>query len=185
MKRTGYILFYFALLINHITSAQYYIVDVVTINETCGNGSVTIHRSGGVEPVYYNWSDGFHGSIREIITAGTYSVNITDMTGHDTTISIEVKKERCPINVSNSFSPNGDDINDVLSISRVQLYPNFKFQVFNRWGQKVHEQNGGTYVPWDGKQFGVNVPDESYYYIFYYDSAISDDVETGSVSILR
>ncbi|MFL5753128.1 MAG: gliding motility-associated C-terminal domain-containing protein [Bacteroidia bacterium] len=187
MKKQTFKLIVFLIVLTavNVCRAQYYIVDVVTLPETCSGGKVTIHRSGGTEPVFYNWSDNYHGSERDGVLAGNYSVTIMDAAGKDTSIAFTVKKERCPISISLAFSPNGDDINDVLTIGNVGLYPDFMFQVFNRWGQKVHEQSGGKFIAWDGKQFGVNVPDESYYWIFYFDSAIKDDIQTGSVSIIR
>lgn len=189
MKKGVHILFAIAFILglNSSSFAQYFTVDVVTYPETCAGGKVEIHRSGGTDPVSYNWKDGYYGSQRNNVKAGDYAVTIIDAAGRDTNITFTVKKERCPISISVAFTPNGDGVNDVMGVGEIHLYDNYKLQVFNRWGQKVHEQSGDgkNYIPWDGKQFGINVPDESYYYIFYYDADNKDEVQTGSVSIIR
>ncbi len=64
--------------------------------------------------------------------------------------------------IPNAFTPNGDGNNDVFYIQaqggvKVEL-----FQVFNRWGEKVHE---GSY-PWDGTYKGKSAPQGVYVYIF-------------------
>jgi len=71
------------------------------------------------------------------------------------------------------FSPNGDGANDYYVIGGIENYPNNRFIVFNRWGNKVYEKSG--YLnQWDGwanvklvigsKELPVGV----YYYILRY-----------------
>ncbi|MFM7105482.1 MAG: hypothetical protein ACKOW8_08155, partial [Flavobacteriales bacterium] len=63
-------------------------------NPTCNgatNGGIVVAASGGVAPYTYNWTDGVVGAVRQNLSAGTYSVNITDANGcvapNDTTLS--------------------------------------------------------------------------------------------------
>ncbi|HCR54771.1 MAG TPA: hypothetical protein DIW27_10165 [Cytophagales bacterium] len=42
----------------------------------------------------------------------------------------------------NGVSPNGDGYNDYFQIFNIQLFPNNKVTVFNRWGDKVFELDG-------------------------------------------
>ena len=149
------------------SNAQYYTITSTIVSESCGPGSVNLSVKGGTHPLFFNWSDGGSDSIRPSLTAGNYNLTIIDSKGRDTTVLVTVTKDYCEVSIPSVFTPNGDGINDVMGIGFVDLYPDFLFQVFNRWGQKVHEQKG-PFIPWDGKQFGINLPDESYYYIFYY-----------------
>lgn len=41
--------------------------------------------------------------------------------------------------VYNAVSPNGDDRNDYLIIGNIESFPENKFSLFNRWGDKVFE----------------------------------------------
>ena len=44
-----------------------------------------------------------------------------------------------PIIVYNAVSPNGDGLNDFLRIGNIENFPQNKFSLFNRWGDKVFE----------------------------------------------
>ncbi len=68
--------------------------------------------------------------------------------------------------VSQALTPNGDGINDVWYIKNIELYPNARIRVYNRWGAEVYSvlnyKNdwGGTYK--DNTDY---LPSSSYYYI--------------------
>ncbi|MGF7138326.1 Ig-like domain-containing protein [Roseimarinus sediminis] len=47
------------------------------------------------------------------------------------------------------FTPNNDGENDNYVISGLQYYPNNRFEVYNRWGNKVYSYDG-YYNQWDG-----------------------------------
>ncbi len=83
--------------------------------------------------------------------------------------------------IPEGFSPNGDGNHDVFYIrGLVNLYPNFKLQIFNRWGNIVYDytHNGNTLSEplwWDGYSSGrmtVNkgkqVPVGTYFYVLYF-----------------
>ncbi|SEM23504.1 gliding motility-associated C-terminal domain-containing protein, partial [Maribacter orientalis] len=70
------------------------------------------------------------------------------------------------LNVAQTFTPNGDGINDTWIIYNIENYPNSLVQVYNSWGKEVfatrNYQNN-----WDGryKDLGAKLPDAgSYYY---------------------
>ena len=74
-------------------------------------------------------------------------------------VLVVVRKER-EVYVPNSFSPNDDGINDILSIfSKPGIVSNIHtFKVFSRWGESVYEfhdfmPNDPT-LGWDGKHKG-------------------------------
>jgi gliding motility-associated-like protein len=66
--------------------------------------------------------------------------------------------------VPNTFTPNGDGINDTWRIEYLDTYPNCKVQVFTRTGQLVFESRGYK-QPWNGLYNGKALPFDTYYYI--------------------
>lgn len=46
------------------------------------------------------------------------------------------------VEVFNVISPNGDGINDVLTIDKIEFFPNNTLEIVNRWGVLVYKVNG-------------------------------------------
>jgi len=73
------------------------------------------------------------------------------------------RKLKFNIYVPNSFTPNGDGLNDEFIVKGTHIL-DFKMQVYNRWGELVFEtddyKNG-----WDGKFKGSNCPVGVYFVI--------------------
>lgn len=80
--------------------------------------------------------------------------------------------------VPNVFTPNGDNINDVFRLDGIinYCYDSLNIQIFNRWGQLVHESNEPDFK-WDGKnKNGTEVAEGAYFVIIngiYGDEAIN------------
>jgi len=115
----------------------------------------------------------------------TYTVEVTDENGckssDDITIYI-IEKPGGNLIIYNTFTPNGDNVNDFWEIDNIEQYPNNIIEVYNRNGHKVFEttnyQNN-----WDGKYFGNNLPAATYYYII--DLGNGTEVHKGNVTIIR
>jgi gliding motility-associated-like protein len=95
------------------------------------------------------------------------------------TMSVKILK---PVSVPNSFSPNGDGINDQWVIPNLAEYPNMNVEVYNRYGQKVF-QSVGYGRPWDGTYNGQPLPFGTYYYIINLRNGFAP--LTGSVTIVK
>tara|TARA_Y100000994_G_scaffold86953_1_gene72007 strand:+ start:8621 stop:16444 length:7824 start_codon:yes stop_codon:yes gene_type:complete len=82
------------------------------------------------------------------------------------------------------FTPNGDGINDTWQIDGIDLYPDARITVFNRWGQIVFNSEG-DYTPWDGvgQTMIKNQEIATYYYVITLN--IDDKNYNGSVTIKR
>lgn len=58
------------------------------------------------------------------------------------------------VHIPNAFSPNGDNQNDFLELFIGRDISEFKFQIYNRWGEMVFETNSTENV-WDGTYKGT------------------------------
>lgn len=82
----------------------------------------------------------------------TFTVTVSDgICTKDASVTVTVYELVCEepdIFVPNSFSPNGDGVNDVLFV-RGRHITDLEFLVFDRWGEKVFETRDQS-VGWDG-----------------------------------
>lgn len=111
---------------------------------------------------------------------------VSDISGEDCSNSPDCDADNIPDYfddsdcefIPNSFSPNGDGANDTFVIKSLLKYPDFKIEIFNRWGSKVYDySNNGKTNPvwWDGYsnvKLTLNkdkpLPVATYYYIIYF-----------------
>ncbi len=84
-----------------------------TQNVSCNggnNGSTTAIVNGGTSPYTYNWSNGQTNATISNLTAGTYSVTVTDSHGCTSTFSVTITQPNVLVattTVSNNVSCNG------------------------------------------------------------------------------
>lgn len=160
------------------------VVTPVTLNE---GSSAQLSASGAVN--YYWFPD--TGSIYNANTAtptvfpNTTTAYLVEGIGADgcpgyDTVLVEVIPDS-NLTFYNTFTPNGDGINDVWHIGNLDLYPNNTLTVFNRYGKVVYTAE--PYLNnWDGTNLGNNLPDATYYYIL---DTGSGKKYKGSVTIIR
>ena len=120
------------------------------------------------------------------LSEGSYTLSVGDRLGcvSDTTVFITEVDCIEPL-ASEAFSPNGDGINEKWGISNIELFPNSKVYLYDRWGQKVFESQG-YYEPWDGQGVFGTVPAASYYYVIILDETDKGgQVVKGSVAVVR
>jgi len=75
--------------------------------------------------------------------------------------------------IPNTFSPNGDNVNDTWNIPAAASFPNPVVKIINRYGSLVY-QSTGPFKPWDGKMNGKDLPPGVYYYSVY----LNEDFQT-------
>lgn len=110
---------------------------------------------------------------------GCYKVSAVDRSNNESSLSSAICFDNCPYyELPNTFTPNGDGINDTF---RAFDQPNGKcprfvksvvFQVFDRWGGKeifsysTEEINEANYfIDWNGADSnGILLPSGTYYY---------------------
>lgn len=119
----------------------------------------------------------------------TYTVKITDSFGCTKTVSIKVTV--IPIScdnpfvfVPNSFTPNGDGVNDVLYV-RSDIIKELYFVIYNRWGEKIFETNQQS-IGWDGKFKNKECQRGAYDYYLKCKCIDGDEKEMkGSITLIR
>ncbi|MFF5380016.1 gliding motility-associated C-terminal domain-containing protein [Pedobacter suwonensis] len=84
--------------------------------------------------------------------------------------------------IPNTFSPNGDNVNDTWNIPAAALFPNPKIKITNRYGNVVY-QSTGPFKPWDGKMNGKDLPPAVYYYSVYLNEKF--ETYTGWLMLVR
>ena len=85
--------------------------------------------------------------------------------GNPQVFSVSNEAEVIPamsIYVPNTFTPNGDGINDTFGIAG-EAIKDFTIQVYNRWGEMIFE-SANPNQRWDGTFKGVKVPQGAYVY---------------------
>lgn len=76
----------------------------------------------------------------------------------------EIPDTILPIFIPNTFTPNGDGINDTWIIDGIDNEESVKIFVYNRYGARVFHSEG-IYEPWDGKFNDIVLPTASYYFV--------------------
>ena len=83
-----------------------------------------------------------------------------------------------------AMSPNGDGVNDVFYIAKIEDFPNNEVQLFNRWGTLVHREQGYKNT-WQGTYRGDPLPDGAYFYIVEVTTEGVTTKYNGYVEIMR
>ncbi|MFN6039600.1 MAG: gliding motility-associated C-terminal domain-containing protein [Bacteroidota bacterium] len=160
-------------------------VSIATTPSGCVKGSAKITVNGGSGPLSVTWNNGQAGTMVYGLDAGIYQVEIKDTIINDTVVNVYIDSLICALQGENTFSPNGDGINDTWEVSNVSLYDNYLIQVYTRWGQKVFESKS-DFKPWDGTNVGLPVPDGTYYFIIEFeDKYYGIQNKHGSITLLR
>lgn len=145
---------------------------VQIINNDCLKDEGTISNVrivGGTAPFTYQWLDENGqqaGAQADLIQApsGKYMLKITDAKGCSVQSDyITIPPSLVNAKIPNSFSPNGDGVNDVWRIPGLSGLPDFEVKIFNRQGNLVfHAKN--EVKNFDGRFNNNDLPVGVYYY---------------------
>lgn len=134
----------------------------------------------------YNWSTGETSSSIVVTQPGRYWVKASN--GEcSTTDSIWVKRD-CYLNIPNSFSPDGDGLNDYF-LPRELLssgLKSFTMNIYNRWGENIFSTNAIDGRGWDGKYNGV--PQSMGVFVYLIEAEFINNVKKtfkGNVTLVR
>ncbi|MBL4623952.1 MAG: gliding motility-associated C-terminal domain-containing protein [Flavobacteriales bacterium] len=166
------------------------LINASKIDIICENlGQVTANSTGGVKPYKYlftGYTDSLNNPVFSDLAAGSYTLTLADKAGCYTETIIDIVELTClePV-AAEAFSPNGDGINESWHISNLNLHPNYRIYVYDRWGQKIFDSEVNT-IPWNGEGVFGSVPAASYYYVIIFDTTDDDSkIIKGSVSVAK
>ncbi len=124
-------------------------------------------------------------SVEEDGTIATYSVLIVDALGCESTLAIDIVVNNSQFELPNAFTPDGDGNNDNFRLLKNEAVEILEFKVFNRWGQKVYDNERGD-LGWDGTQKGKPAASDAYAYLILLSMGDGQEVLLkGEVTLLR
>jgi len=135
---------------------------------------------------HWNWSTGDTTATLKIVHPGIYRVT-AELNGCKGSDEIAITKD-CYTDIPNSFTPNGDGVNDYFYPRQLlsKGVANFKMQVFNRWGQVIFETSATDGRGWDGRFNDKDQPQGVYIYrIDVVMKNLASEHYTGNVTLLR
>jgi gliding motility-associated-like protein len=137
------------------------------------------------------WENGLTGNSIVVTRGGTYNYMYIDNGGCEQTgeYIVDGLEPEPAVFIPNTFTPNGDGINDIfkISLSDSEL-DDYLFSVYNRWGDLIFETTDPT-QGWNGAANGSDyfVPPGLYpYYVKYSGICQSETLEEkGFVTLIR
>jgi gliding motility-associated-like protein len=152
--------------------------------------SATLNVIGAGSNQGYSWSpqswlDNQYSASPISTPEQTTNYTVTSQIGNCTVTDNVTVTVGPPIFIYNSFTPNGDGVNDTWVIPGVEKFENIEVNVYDRWGQNVFRSIGYA-QPWDGTNKGRFLPTGPYYYHIELNSLdVSIAPFTGEVSIIH
>ncbi|TVR81554.1 MAG: PKD domain-containing protein [Chitinophagaceae bacterium] len=119
---------------------------------------------------------------------GYVHVNVTDEYGcvaRDSLYITTITECGADIFVPNTFTPNGDEINDKVYVRSREVQDIIFFRIFNRWGELLFETNDMS-QGWDGRHNGIMLNADVFAYHVRATCGNGQIVEKyGNVTLLR
>jgi gliding motility-associated-like protein len=186
-------------LFTDVTGCTYSSTQTVTVNPSpvitlpssytlLARGQVTLEASVSGDSLTYQWTPttGLNNAnllnpVADPTTDTQYQLTVTSSKGCTAAATVDVLVLQAPV-VPNTFTPNGDGINDTWQIKYLDSYPDCTVSVFNRYGARLFYSVGYP-NPWDGNYNGSPVPAGVYYYVI--DPKHGRKILSGSLTILR
>jgi len=157
----------------------------------CANHSSQLHASGGIS---YNWTPatGLSNSsipnpiVNTLITQ-QYVVLVTNAEGCSGKDSVTVFSN-LPASLArfmpNSFTPNGDGLNDCYGLKNWMHIEQLQFIIFDRWGEKVFSTNDPNKC-WDGNYKGKPALAGAYVYYIKAQTKCGMEEQKGTLILMR
>ena len=134
---------------------------------------------------YWDFGDGKTDTVKSPLHAyapdGSYEAYLTvnsksscpDSTSRFTTYESPLGER---LFVPNSFTPNGDGLNDIFKISVFRPCEQYSLSIFNRWGQLVFESDNAETAVWDGTFKNSMAEEGAYVYLLRSNSQLKKGV---------
>ncbi|MCM1032116.1 MAG: gliding motility-associated C-terminal domain-containing protein, partial [Oscillibacter sp.] len=127
------------------------------------------------QTICYGDSYNFRGKV--LATEGIFYDSLRTVAGCDSIYQLKLNVSDLPEEdfiIPNTFSPNGDGINDVFM-------PGRRIKIINRNGAVIHSGENG----WDGTCKGGQAQEGVYFYILYLETTEKNKQLTGYITLVR
>lgn len=149
----------------------------------------TVQLFGSTNASTYYWTP-------EFLVSDAYILNPLTTPTQTTVYELTVEENGCVLTdyvtitiedqivIPTTFSPNGDDINELWIIKGLENYPDNKLSIYTRWGQPVFQTvSYSESKAWDGSN-NQNLLESVYFYVL----DLNGDGETiykGTITVIR
>ncbi|GAB3774648.1 hypothetical protein GCM10028818_17730 [Spirosoma horti] len=137
----------------------------------------------------FTWIDQVLGVERTVSSSGVYRASVQNACATVTdSIVIDYSACDCVLYAPNTFTPNGDGLNDVFLAYGCGDITITSLAIFDRWGEVVFETTTSPFL-WDGKYQGDRCGTGVYAWRIRYRLSqrgkVINDQKTGSLSLIR
>lgn len=154
--------------------------------------SVALTASGGSDylwqPNDYLDCDNCPNPVATPEQSTDYWVEISDVNKCKSidTVHVEVYKDLGAVDlfIPDIITPNSDGFNDTWVIKDLEQFPDNEVVILNRWGDKIFEEKPYQ-NDFDGKLWGQNLPEATYYYMLKLNSGGESRVFNGPLTIVK
>ena len=135
------------------------------------NGQKQILATAKGTDLVYSWSPPTYLSATDILNPVVlnpledmvYSLKVTGIGGCERTDKVKIFALKL-LDLPNTFTPNGDGVNDLWEIKNLSLYNDCVVEIYTPQGLVVYRSVNYS-KPWDGKYNGKPLPSGTYYYV--------------------
>ncbi len=135
------------------------------------NGQKQIQATAKGTDLVYSWSPGTYLSATDVLQPVVsnpvedivYTLKVTGIGGCERTDKVKIFALKL-IDPPNTFTPNGDGINDLWEIKNLNLYNDCVLEIYTPQGLRVYRAVNYS-KPWDGTYNGKPLPAGTYYYV--------------------
>ena len=157
---------------------------------TCANAKSILTASGATS---YSWTpiETLVNFMSPSATAKPTSTTVYNVTGinskgcqNSDSVKVFYKSSLTAYNLPNTFTPNGDGLNECFGVRQWGDIQSLDFKIYNRWGIKVFETRN-SFQCWNGSFKGSPAEIGNYVYYIHAITACGDIVKKGNVILLR
>lgn len=137
--------------------------------------------------ITYVWNDNQTSNIINVDTSGLFTVQTTLLCGQIIdSFTVILNDCNCTIYLPNTFTPNGDEFNNLYGPVYECAFDQYRLEIFDRWGELIWESYDPD-IQWDGTYFHRIVPDGTYTYKLMYSNKNNSEVleMNGHLNVLR
>ncbi|HMU10366.1 MAG TPA: gliding motility-associated C-terminal domain-containing protein [Ferruginibacter sp.] len=157
----------------------------------CANRTAQLFASGGTT---YTWipatglnDPNIPNPVATLTSNQTYIVNVSDANGCSNIDSVTVLVNRVASlarYIPNTFTPNGDGLNDCYGLKNWMYIKKLEFRIFNRYGEQVFATADPSRC-WDGRYKGKIADQGSYVFYIKAETNCGTEEQKGSFMLLR